>query len=63
MIFLLVLTTLDHLSMYFSLLRLEMGLRGRMSSALCFSPAADDRRADLSPANSTTKLEERLSIA
>ena len=40
---------LDRLSSYFSLFRLEVCVRGRMVSVLCFSPAAEDGRASSIP--------------
>ena len=49
MIFLQVVTKLDRLSVYFSLFRLEMCLRGRMVNTLRFSPTAEDRAVDLIP--------------
>ena len=48
-IFLSVITMLDRLSIYISLLRVEMCLLGRMVSALCFSSAVEDNSVGLIP--------------
>ena len=47
-------TKLERLFSYFSLFLIEMCLRSRLISALCFSPTAEDRTIGVKPTTTTT---------